>query len=217
MYHPLLLGHRGVCGSSSVRENTPAAFERCLSAGCDGFEFDVRMTADGIPIVCHDARFKSRAIAQSNSTVLPELPLLEDVLRDYAAAFLDIEIKVRGAGSAVLSALNHHPMKKGCVISSFLPAVLQELNQLDPAIPLGLICDKRNQMARWPDLPVEYLIPRYELLTLTALEELHHYGKKVIVWTVNQPATMRRLASWKVDGIISDRPGVLARTVFPPQ
>jgi len=216
MYRPLLLGHRGVCGSDSIRENTPAAFDRCLSDGCDGFELDVRVTADGLPVICHDGRLRRRTIAQSNSIDLPELPLLDGVLKDYAAAFLDIEIKVPGSGQVVLSALNRHPPTKEYVISSFLPVVLREFDQLDPAIPLGLICDKSKQMAPWRDLPIQYLIPRHDLLTLTALEELHEYGKKVIVWTVNQPAMMRRFAGWKVDGIISDRPRVLADTFLTP-
>lgn len=212
MHRPLLLGHRGVCGSPSVRENTPAAFDRALSDGCDGFEFDVRVTSDGVPLLCHDPRFRRRTIAQSSAAELPELPRLDDVLRDYAAAFLDIEIKVRGAGRAVLSALGRHPPHEEYVISSFLPVVLQELHQSNPAIPLGLICDTKKHMGHWGDLPIQYLIPRYDLLTRRTLEEWHESGMKVLAWTVNRPATMRRLAAWEVDGIISDRPSVLART-----
>jgi glycerophosphoryl diester phosphodiesterase len=30
-----------------------------------------------------------------------------------------------------------------------------------------------------------------------------------VVWTVNEPADMRRMIEWGVDGIISDRPDIL--------
>ncbi len=39
---PLLLGHRGA--KSYAPENTIEAFELALQHGCDGFEFDVRLT-----------------------------------------------------------------------------------------------------------------------------------------------------------------------------
>ena len=46
-------------------------------------------------------------------------------------------------------------------------------------------------------------------LTLEAVKEAQALGLKVVVWTVNDPAAMRRMIEWGVDGIISDRPDVL--------
>ena len=43
---PLLLGHRGARSEKSIPENTLASFD-LRSPGCDGFEFDVRLTAEG--------------------------------------------------------------------------------------------------------------------------------------------------------------------------
>jgi len=50
---PLLIGHRGA--SASAPENTLAAFARAFDDGADWVECDVRLTADGAPIVLHDA------------------------------------------------------------------------------------------------------------------------------------------------------------------
>ena len=47
-------------------------------------------------------------------------------------------------------------------------------------------------------------------LTEERVREAHALGLKVIVWTVNSEADMRRLIGWGVDGIISDYPDVLA-------
>jgi glycerophosphoryl diester phosphodiesterase len=49
----LVVAHRGA--SSSEPENTLVAFEAAVRAGADVVELDVRLTADGVPVVLHDA------------------------------------------------------------------------------------------------------------------------------------------------------------------
>lgn len=56
---PLIIGHRGA--SSLVPENTIAAFRRAIEDGADGIEMDVRLAADGVPVVFHDAGLKRTA------------------------------------------------------------------------------------------------------------------------------------------------------------
>ena len=48
--------------------------------------------------------------------------------------------------------------------------------------------------------------PDFETLTEAAVQEAHGLGLSILPWTVNQPADMRRLIDWGVDGLISDRP-----------
>lgn len=50
---PLVIGHRGDCWN--YPENTRAAFRAALAAGVDGIELDVRLSRDGVPLICHDA------------------------------------------------------------------------------------------------------------------------------------------------------------------
>jgi glycerophosphoryl diester phosphodiesterase len=47
-----VFAHRG--GSALAPENTMAAFDLGLRAGADGFELDVHLSADGVPVVVHD-------------------------------------------------------------------------------------------------------------------------------------------------------------------
>ncbi|HKP12241.1 MAG TPA: glycerophosphodiester phosphodiesterase family protein [Blastocatellia bacterium] len=49
-----MIAHRGASGLAP--ENTMAAFRLALALGADGFELDVRLSADGQPVVIHDAR-----------------------------------------------------------------------------------------------------------------------------------------------------------------
>lgn len=48
--------------------------------------------------------------------------------------------------------------------------------------------------------------PYYEELTSESMEEARSLGLKVLAWTVNEPADMRRMMALGVDGIISDYP-----------
>ena len=214
VHRPLLLGHRGARALKSIPENTIASFDRCLADGCDGFEFDVRLTADSAAVVCHDPQFGKIEIARAAARDLAGLPLLEDVLARYGErAFLDIELKVAGLEKVIARSLRDYPPRRGFVVSSFLPEVLDAVRAGDAEIPLGLICETRAELRRWDQLGVEYVMPRWELATPRLMSDLKAAGKKALVWTVNGYDKMRALAELGVDGIISDDTALLCRAL----
>ena len=53
--------------------------------------------------------------------------------------------------------------------------------------------------------------PYYAETTRIQVNEAQSLGLKVVVWTVNEHADMRRMIEWGVDGIISDRPDLLRK------
>jgi glycerophosphoryl diester phosphodiesterase len=210
---PLLLGHRGARAEKSVPENTLASFDLALADGCDGFEFDVRLSDDGQAVVCHDAEIRELKVAETASEKLA-LPRLREVLTRYQdTAFLDIELKVAGLEMLTVDLLRKIRPARGFVVSSFLPEVLQAMRGLDTAIPLGLICETRAQLDRWPHLPVEYVMPHHALARQDLFSEIKGASKKIFVWTVNLAADMKLFSEWGVDGIISDNPKRLALTL----
>src|ERR1700751_2813151 len=132
---PLLLGHRGARAIQSIPENTFESFDRALADGCDGFEFDVRMTADDAAVVCHDPSFHGVEIATATAARVPQLPRLEHVLSRYhECAFLDIELKVAGLEKIALELLRTYPPQRGLVVSSFLPGVLHALRENEAGV-----------------------------------------------------------------------------------
>ncbi|HEX6502954.1 MAG TPA: glycerophosphodiester phosphodiesterase [Terriglobales bacterium] len=214
MSRPLLLGHRGLRLPGEPPENTPAAFDRALELGCDGFEFDVRCTKDEQAVLCHDAQYAGRELAAVSHAQVPQLALLDEVLARYSGrAFLDIELKVPGLEARILGALKQHRPHHGFVISSFHPKILQKLHALDDGIPLGFIFDRESALTHWRELPGEYVIPHFPLLKRELLNQLHKSGKKAMVWTVNNVEDIRRFRDWGVNGIVSDDPGLLMKTV----
>jgi len=213
----LLLGHRGA--RKYAPENTFVAFDLALGHGADGFEFDVRRTRDGETIICHDPRLnrlivRKSTLEQLRASSFPQRhpACLDQVLERYSCtAFLDIEVKVRGAERDVLTLIKRLRPRRGFCISSFLPSVVRKFHALDASLPLGIICQTRWQLRRWKVLPVRYVIPHFRLLSPRLVERLHDANKAVITWTVNKPRNMQRAAAMGVDGIISDDTKLLVR------
>jgi glycerophosphoryl diester phosphodiesterase len=210
---PLLLGHRGARAVKSIPENTLASFDRALADGCDGFEFDVRLTFDLEAVICHDPKAGGEKIERATAKQVSQLPRLRDVLQRYRDSFLDIELKVKGLERTMVDLFLRHKPRRGFVVSSFLPGTLKSLHAEDPTIPLGLICETKTQLRLWSELPVEYVIPIHELADPELIRRVKGAGKKVIVWTVNSAEDMRRFAEQGVDGIISDDTKLLVQTL----
>jgi glycerophosphoryl diester phosphodiesterase len=200
---PLLLGHRGARASRQTQENTLASFELCLEHGCDGFEFDVRQSADGVAVLCHDPVFHEMQIAQTPAERLG-LPTLEDVLRAFAArAFLDIELKVSGLEGQTVALLRRYPVESGCFVSSFLPEVLTRMRAAGANVPLGFLYDRQPPLDPL-EFDAEWIVPRLHLADEALVERANIAGKKVAVWTLNREEEIRQMMAWGVDAVITD-------------
>ena len=110
--------------------------------------------------------------------------------------------------AAALAPLLKEPSLKARVtIQSFDPRALQAMAAADPTVTLAALADRRAHME--PLLKAtgaRILSPRHTELTREDLAAFQGRGIKVIPWTVNELADMKRLISWGVDGIITDYP-----------
>jgi glycerophosphoryl diester phosphodiesterase len=218
----LLLGHRG-CRGAFV-ENTFAAFDHALECGCDGFEFDVRLTRDLVPVIWHDARLRGGFLSRQPWGSLKERCLkaglrrrsielceLEEVLARYRqVAWMDIELKVPGLESPVVDLVRRYRPERGFLVSSFRRRILEEVHRLDPEIPLGFIFERMPRSKLLQKLPLQYVKPNAKLVTAKRVKQFHESGVKVLTWTVNSAPAMHRLAEAGVDGVIGDDPATLA-------
>jgi glycerophosphoryl diester phosphodiesterase len=216
---PLLLGHRGALRYAP--ENTIAAFDLALEHQCDGFEFDVRLTADGVAVVCHDPAIHGHAVATTRFATLQDaahgaMPTLQEVWQRYCRqAFLNVELKVPGIEHQVIDLYAASPPTRGSFVSSFLPEVVRDLHARRAGIPLGYICKNPAKLGLWATLPVEYVVLHRTLITNFVAEEIALAKRQLIVWTVNDEREMRELASLGVHGIISDDTRHLRRVLRP--
>ena len=61
-HRPLVIAHRGA--STIAPENTLAAFAKAFEDGADGFELDVRLASDGVPVVIHDSTLRRTGLRE---------------------------------------------------------------------------------------------------------------------------------------------------------
>lgn len=72
---PLIIGHRGA--AAVAPENTLISFERALTDGADGIEFDVRLAQDAVPVVIHDSTLRRTALRKGKIAALSSSELIE--------------------------------------------------------------------------------------------------------------------------------------------
>jgi glycerophosphoryl diester phosphodiesterase len=142
----LRLAHRG--DWRRAPENTIEAIEAALAVpGCDGVEFDVRLSADGVPVLLHDetlARVQRRPerVDQVTARDLEDLgvPSLADALAAIPHRVqLDVELKGRHDRVVVeVLAAGRGPGLVNAVVSSFDPDTLERVAGLAPAWPRWL-------------------------------------------------------------------------------
>jgi glycerophosphoryl diester phosphodiesterase len=211
----LLLGHRG--SLRHAPENTMQSFELALQHGCDGFEFDVRLTVDRRAAVFHDPAVEGLILSDATFDVVREtasvpVPTLREVWIAFAQrCFLNVELKVPGLEEHVLALWNGEPPRKGMLVSSFVPEVIESIHDAVPEIPLGYICKYPNKLDRWRDLPITTAVLHHSLISPELVQTLREAGNKIFSWTVNAQSEMLRLADLGIDAIISDDTAHLCR------
>jgi glycerophosphoryl diester phosphodiesterase len=148
------------------------------------------------------------------------VPPLRAVLARYSTARLIIELKVNDPELArrtiddvrAAGALNR------VALGSFGGRVLRAARAYEPRLPTGAAREETRwalyrSWVRWPltSPPYrEFQVPEQSgsttIVTPRFIEHAHRAGIPVKVWTVNDPADMRRLLEWGVDALITDRP-----------
>lgn len=139
-----IVGHRGAAGIEL--ENTVPSIRTALEHGADAIEFDVRKTADGHLVVCHDAdtsRISSemvtinqvplerlRAIRLHNGTTIPTLSEALEHLTQTGTRII-VEIKDTGCVNQLIDVLQKYP-SDDIWVASFKRSELQELLRLKP-------------------------------------------------------------------------------------
>lgn len=208
---PILLGHRGA--KAYAPENTSLAFQLCEEHGCDGFEFDVRLTADGHAVCCHDEDWNGKAVDGAMAAEL-ELETLSTALSFSDRMYLDIEMKVVGVVPKLAFVLRTLDAKRA-MISSFLPEVVFETRLFVPNLPAALICRTPEQLEEFEAVNADVLVAHHSLITQKLVRRVHALGKTIFAWTVNDASKMEALARMSVDGIISDDTKMMVEVLRP--
>ena len=136
-------------------------------------------------------------------------------LLDGAGVGVQLELKTPakhpGIVADLVSVLAGH--RGDVVVQSFDEAALRDVKARMPDIRVGLL--GRPSRARLGELIswAGQVNPPYARADQRFVDVVRLHGLECFPWTVNRPETMRRLACSGVDGLITDRPGLLCLVV----
>ena len=234
---PFLYAHRGA--SAQAPENTLAAFRCALEARADGVELDVHLSADGVPVVIHDATLQRTtdgsgpvdllnaaelATLDAGSWFAPDfaaetVPTLAAVLELLAGRLrINVELKDAAAGLAVLELLPRFPGAE-VILSCFDRAALHELRCADPRVPLAVLSEESGWHRLLPEalaLGATVLHLRADVVTRPLVAAARAAGQPVYAWTVDDPWTARTLLRAGVAGLFTNDPARLRSSITTP-
>lgn len=225
--HPLIIGHRGA--GADAPENTLAAFALALEQNADGIEFDVQLSADGVPVIIHDdtvdrtcngtGRVTDLTLAELQALTIEDehtIPTLDEVFELLGRRTLyNVELKLLGVNdgglaAAVADRIERHGLGNRVIVSCFSPFVLREARRhLARSIPVAHLRQHRLMRLAHTFVRAEADHPHHTLVDEPMMTWARRRGLRVNVWTVDDPAEAQRLIGLGVNGVITNRPGAL--------
>jgi glycerophosphoryl diester phosphodiesterase len=237
---PPVIGHRGA--AARAPENTLAGFREAKRLGCAWVEFDVRLTGDGVPVVCHDSGLRRTTDGHGVIARLPlamvqaydagrhvdprfadeRVPTLDEVLTLATELELGVNVEIkadRGLAAATAAAVAESLKRfagrlRGVLVSSFIIEALEAFHPLMPEIPSGILLGRlpANWHALAGRLGCATINVAQQRLTAQRVARLSAAGYPVLAYTVNDPARARILYEWGVTSVFSDKPDIILKS-----
>ena len=93
-----VIAHRGYWDCDGSAQNSIAALVKAAEAGAYGSEFDVSITADGVPVVNHDDDIQGHVIETTDYATIKDLKLPNGetlpTLESYLKRACDLEVRL---------------------------------------------------------------------------------------------------------------------------
>jgi glycerophosphoryl diester phosphodiesterase len=215
-------------------ENTLAGVEVALAQHVDAIEIDVRATADGVPVLMHDAslqrttglatelsalthaELEAARVRDPHGRLAPQpVPTLDEALVAIGGrAMLCIEVKEPGLQAAIARAVRSANAADWCWIWAFDPAVAVACREALPEVPAALNVapgsGEHYGFASHVDAAVragfEAVSLADSMVNASTVTQAHRRGLMVFTWTVDEPQDVERVLASGVDGVCSNFP-----------
>ena len=226
-----VLAHRG--GSIESFENTLASFAYAQSIGCKYIETDVQVSSDGVPYIFHDESLKRICGIDNifNSISSEEIdrlrifddhpiPKLDTALKQFPDLFFQIDLKTDLVAIPALEIIKKNNAENRVCIASFNSNRLKQVSENYSAMCLSMGPKEVAKLLLASFglykgyIPGDCLqVPIYshgiKVVTKRFIKFVQSKNLKIMVWTINDEKTLKKLIDLGVDGIITDKPKLL--------
>ena len=225
----LIYAHRGASWNSP--ELTESAYLAAVDEGADGFECDLRLSRDEVPVLWHNASMQEIAgspglIAEMNFkeilAVYPQVLTLDQfldiaLLRKKHVLLVTKHPVISGnrIEEIIVKTLHDRNVMDSISVSilSFSWSAIEKLGRIDADVSRTYLLSSHSLWAQARFSSADYLGPGIIRIRKdpAIVEKIHKYGKKVAVWTVDEGADVELCRDLGVDILITNKPA-LART-----
>ena len=223
-----IYAHRGA--SHDFPEMTIAAYEEAVKQGADGFECDLRLTKDGVAVLWHDtdllrcandkAVVSGSTYAQLKSTY-PQILTFDEFLDFGISAKKSLLLETKhpvpsrtAVEDEIVEKLKREDkrIKKSGIsinVMSFSWLAIEHIKRLDSEIESTYLLHDHTPWINARYSSAQSLGPGISLLRKepALAKRIKSAGRKLNVWTVNDPVDIRLCHELGVDNLITNRPG----------
>ncbi len=230
----LVIAHRG--DSAVAPENTLPAFTSAVRAGSDLIELDYHHTADGVPVVLHDATldrttdacqcFAARNIEVATKPLAElvrldagswfgkafagtKVPTLEESLVAIQAGSMTLVERKAGDAATCVRLLRAKGLLESVVVQAFDWQFIADCHREAPELVLAALGREpldEKQLDEAAATGARIIAWRSNQLTDKGIEAIHRRGLRAWVWTVDNLNEVEHHVDGGVDGVITNVP-----------
>lgn len=226
---PKIVAHRGYWRTEGSAQNSITSLQKAAAVGCYGSEFDVWLTADGVPVVFHDATIDGIRIEDTTFATLMNhrlqngefIPTLQQYLTEGSKIegcqlILEIkphrnEVRDKRIADMCVDLVRTLGLEKKTEYISFSKVVCQRLHEITPDSKVAYLNGELSpaQIKEMGLTGIDYN-EKVFVKHPEWLQEAKQLGVEVNVWTVDGEENLRHHANLQgVDLITTNDPEIL--------
>lgn len=226
---PKIVAHRGYWRTDGSAQNSITSLQKAAAVGCYGSEFDVWLTADGVPVVFHDATIDGIRIEDTTFATLMNhrlqngefIPTLQQYLSEGAKIegcqlILEIkghrnEVRDKRIADMCVELVRTLGLEKKTEYISFSKVVCQRLHEISPESKVAYLNGELSpaQIKEMGLTGIDYN-EKVFVKHPEWLQEAKQLGVEVNVWTVDGEENLRHHVNLEgVDLITTNDPEIL--------
>ena len=226
---PKIVAHRGYWRTDGSAQNSITSLQKAAAVGCYGSEFDVWLTADGVPVVFHDATIDGIRIEDTTFATLMNhrlqngefIPILQQYLTEGSKIegcqlILEIkphrnEVRDKRIADMCVELVRSLGLEKKTEYISFSKVVCQRLHEITPDSKVAYLNGELSpaQIKEMGLTGIDYN-EKVFVKHPEWLQEAKQLGVEVNVWTVDGEENLRHHVNLEgVDLITTNDPEIL--------